>query len=202
PVDRLARAGADIVVNINASPYHRDKWIDRHRMLSTPASGKAAAIAYVNLAGGQDELVFDGNSLVCDASGALLAEAPMFEEHLLVCDIESEPAFRARLHDPRHRQSNRPEPRSVRRIFLSDGSAAVSRERLPAPKPIVHDDLSEVYSALVLGTRDYVEKNGFRRVVLGVSGGIDSALVATIACDALGADRVTGVRMPSRYSTP
>jgi NAD+ synthase (glutamine-hydrolysing) len=215
PVGRLARAGADVVVNINASPFHRGKWRDRHRMLGTRASDNAVVIAYVNLVGGQDELVFDGNSVVFGPEGELLAEAPTFEEHLLVCDVELEQVFRARLHDPRRRNALRGEPKHVTRLFagLPD---ATSRATAPssasrraheggdahgAASVVQHDDLAEVYAALVIGTRDYVRKNGFERVVLGLSGGLDSALVATIAADALGADRVTGVRLPSRYSS-
>ncbi|HEX6309198.1 MAG TPA: NAD+ synthase [Longimicrobiales bacterium] len=208
PVGRLARAGADAIININASPYHRGKWRDRQRMLATRASDYAVAIAYVNLVGGQDELVFDGNSIVFGAEGEPLAEAPVFREHLLVCDIEREQVFRARLHDPRRRHALHGMPASVERMFAGDPAsdppaahAGAQRAPLPASPAVSHDDLAEVYEALVLGTRDYVEKNGFRRVLLGVSGGIDSALVAAIATDALGADRVTGVKLPSRYSS-
>jgi NAD+ synthase (glutamine-hydrolysing) len=219
PVGRLARAGADVIVNINASPYHRGKWRDRHRMLATRASDNAVAIAYVNLVGGQDELVFDGNSVVVGADGVLLAEAPVFEEHLLVCDVELEQVFRARLHDPRRRHALRGEPPTVERLLTTDPEPAVESahdadsrapavggsKRRTAPvarAPLMaHDDLAEVYAALVLGTHDYVAKNGFSRVLLGVSGGIDSALVATIAADALGSEYVTGVKLPSRYSS-
>ena len=209
PVGRLARAGADVIVNINASPYHRGKQLDRHRMLATRASDYAVAIAYVNLVGGQDELVFDGSSVVFGPEGELLATAPSFEEHLLVCDIELEQVFRARLHDPRRRHTLRDEPASVTRVFAGDPAThghadAPSRElelAEPSRSAPATDDLAEVYAALVLGTRDYVEKNGFSRVVLGLSGGIDSALVAVIAADALGRDRVTGVKLPSRYSS-
>jgi NAD+ synthase (glutamine-hydrolysing) len=221
PVGRLARAGADVIVNINASPYHRGKWRDRHRLLATRASDYAVAIAYVNLVGGQDELVFDGDSVVFGAEGELLAEAPSFEEHLLLCDIELEQVFRARLHDPRRRHTVHAEPATVVRLFAGAPAAAQAYADTAGPavsatatapegsemasEPVVpaapHDDVADVYSALVLGTRDYVEKNGFSRVVLGLSGGIDSSLVAAIAADALGSDRVTGVKLPSRYSS-
>lgn len=216
PVGRLARAGADVVVNINASPFHRGKWRDRHRMLGTRASDNAVVIAYVNLVGGQDELVFDGNSVVFGPEGELLAEAPTFEEHLLVCDVELEQVFRARLHDPRRRHALRGEPKHVTRLFAGlpgDSRRTAAPSSAPhgavhdgggpsGPASVVeHDDLAEVYAALVTGTRDYVRKNGFERVVLGLSGGLDSALVAAIAADALGPDRVTGVRLPSRYSS-
>ena len=205
PVGRLARAGADVIVNINASPYHRGKWRERHRMLATRASDYAVAIAYVNLVGGQDELVFDGGSVVFGAEGELLAAAPSFEEHLLLCDVELEQVFRARLHDPRRRHTLRAESPTVARLFAGDPQShpdtGADRPPLPTAEPAPHDDLAEVYSALVLGTRDYVEKNGFSRVLLGLSGGIDSALAAAVAADALGGDRVTGVRLPSRYSS-
>ena len=205
PVGRLARAGADVIVNINASPYHRGKWRERHRMLATRASDYAVAIAYVNLVGGQDELVFDGGSVVFGAEGELLAAAPSFEEHLLLCDVELEQVFRARLHDPRRRHTLRAESPTVARLFAGDPQShpdtGADRPPLPTVELAPHDDLAEVYSALVLGTRDYVEKNGFSRVLLGLSGGIDSALAAAVAADALGGDRVTGVRLPSRYSS-
>jgi NAD+ synthase (glutamine-hydrolysing) len=201
PFGRLALAGADLIININASPYDRRKWQRRHQMLSTRAADHGVFAAYVNMVGGQDELVFDGDSMVFDPDGELLAEAPTFQEHLLVCDIETERAFRERLHDPRRRQETRfSDPRTVRVRELTP-VAAETKPDLPAPCRIQHDEITEVYHALALGTRDYVRKNGFRHVVLGLSGGIDSALVATIAVDALGAEAVNVVAMPSRYST-
>jgi NAD+ synthase (glutamine-hydrolysing) len=200
PVERLAAAGADLVVNINASPYHRGKWEDRHRMLATRASDYGVVIAYVNLIGGQDELVFDGDSVVVSPSGNLIAESQPFTDELLLCDIEIDQVFRARLHDPGARQHARQPPPSVRRIVLADKPLKV-----PAPisgaLPVRHDDVAEVYAALVMGTRDYVRKNGFKHVVLGLSGGIDSSLVAAVAVDAVGAECVTGVSMPSQYSS-
>jgi NAD+ synthase (glutamine-hydrolysing) len=201
PVARLGRAGVDVIVNINASPYHRSKWRDRHRMLATRASDYGVVLAYVNLIGGQDELVFDGDSMVVGPQGELLAEARPFAEQLLVCDIELEQVFRARLHDPRRRHGGRGEPRSVTRIVLDGAPERQQRSAAPAREPVVHDDTAETYEALVLGTRDYLRKNGFERVVLGLSGGVDSALVAVIAADAIGADRVTCVSLPSRYSS-
>jgi NAD+ synthase (glutamine-hydrolysing) len=201
PVERLAQAGADLVVNINASPYHRGKWQDRHRMLATRAADYGVAIAYVNLIGGQDELVFDGDSVVVGPSGALIAEAQPFADELLLCDLEIEDVFRARLHDARPRQNAaREEPSSVRRRVLFEGGLEAP-DPITTGLPVQHDDVSEVYAALVMGTRDYVRKNGFKHVVLGLSGGIDSSLVAAIAVDALGPDAVTGVSMPSQYSS-
>ncbi|MEX1183815.1 MAG: NAD+ synthase [Gemmatimonadota bacterium] len=203
PAARLARAGADVIVNINASPYQRGKWRARQRMLSTRASDYAVVLAYINMVGGQDELVFDGNSLIFGAEGELLAEAPAFEEHLLVCDVELERVFRARLHDPRRRHALRGEPHGIERLVTGSPEPVRQDSRLPVVSAarVVHDDLGEVHAALVLGTRDYVRKNGFQRVVLGLSGGIDSALVAAIATDALGPAAVTGVKLPGRYSS-
>jgi NAD+ synthase (glutamine-hydrolysing) len=202
PASRLARAGADVIMNLNASPFHRGKWRARRRMLATRASDYACVIGYVNMIGGQDELVFDGNSMFVSAEGDVIAEAPVFEEHLLVADIELEQVFRARLHDPRRRHALRREPTGVARLDAGSPARRDSgRPPITRAEPPDHDDLAEVYAALVTGTRDYVRKNGFRRVVLGLSGGIDSALVAVIAVDAIGAAAVTGVKLPSRYSS-
>ena len=200
PVERLAEAGADLVVNINASPYHRGKWEDRHTMLATRASDYGVVIAYVNLVGGQDELVFDGDSLVMSPAGNVLAEAQPFADELLLCDVEIEQVFRARLHDARPRQNARSAAPTVRRRVLTEKRFKTS-DNILQPRPVTHDDIKEVYAALVMGTRDYVRKNGFKHVVLGLSGGIDSSLVAVIATDALGPDAVTGVLMPSQYSS-
>ena len=200
PVGRMGLSGADIIVNINASPFHRRKWRSRQRMLATRAMDYSVAVAYVNQIGGQDELVFDGNSIVVDASGECLAEAPPFREELLVSDIVLEDVRRTRLHDPRRRYLGASGGRAIERHVISEHPAH-DRAALPTAPPVGHDDLAEVYGALVQGTRDYVRKNGFERVVLGVSGGIDSAMVTTIAADALGAENVIGVSMPSRYSS-
>lgn len=200
PVARVAAAGADVVVNINASPYHRGKSDARHRMLGARAADHGIALAYVNMIGGQDELVFDGDSIVFNGAGEIIAEARPFTDELLICDIELEQVFRARLHDPRRRQVARRCPPSVRTLVLSE-KPLEQDTTLPANPPVQHDDTAEVYAALVMGTRDYVRKNGFKRVVLGLSGGIDSSLVATVAVDALGAAAVTGVSMPSHFSS-
>ncbi len=198
PVERMALAGADIVVNLNASPYQREKWRLRRRMLRTRAADYGVAIAYVNQVGGQDELVFDGGSLVLDAAGGILAQAAAFEEELLLCDVELEQVFRARVHDPRRRQMREA---ALERVVLSTEPApGVRAPIVPRPAP-ERDAVGDVYAALVAGTTGYVRKNGFQHVVLGLSGGIDSALVATMAADALGAAAVTGVALPSRYSS-
>jgi NAD+ synthase (glutamine-hydrolysing) len=200
PLGRLARAGADVVININASPFHRGKWRDRHALLHTRAADHGVALAYVNLVGGQDELVFDGESMIVGPDGEVLAEAPPFEEHLLLCDVELEQIFRARLHDPRRRQILASPPADVQRLMTSEGPSRAS-DFLPDAVRVVHDDIAETYAALVLGTHDYMRKNGFAEAVLGLSGGIDSALVAVVAADAIGADCVTCVSMPSRYTS-
>ncbi|HEX6693223.1 MAG TPA: NAD+ synthase [Longimicrobiales bacterium] len=201
PVARLSKAGADVIVNINASPYHRGKWQARHSMLSTRATDHGVAMAYVNLVGGQDELVFDGDSMVIGPDGQILAESPLFEEDLLICDVELEDVFRARLHDPKRRHATTTAPRSVKRIELTPLPAQVNRPPVDRTPPHVHDDVSELYAALQLGLRDYVQKNNFRQVVLGLSGGIDSALVATIAADTLSPENVICVMLPSQYSS-
>jgi NAD+ synthase (glutamine-hydrolysing) len=144
-------------------------------------------VAYVNIVGGQDDLVFDGDSVVVDGSGDILARAPQFVEHLLVVDLEVSAATDARLPD------------KIARVTLADASG--DQPALGSDIATLPDDREQVWNALVLGLRDYVEKNGFRSVILGLSGGIDSAVCAAIAADAIGADRVWGVSMPSRYSS-
>jgi NAD+ synthase (glutamine-hydrolysing) len=209
PPQWQALLGAELLLNISASPYARGKGAARERMMATRAADNVAFVAYCNLVGGQDELVFDGRSLVYGPDGALLARGPMFDEALIVVDIDLDAVFRRRLHDPRYRQSRESlraleeqgeEFYVVRGQGVSRGlpEARLARTRDIAPAP---DAAGEVYGALVTGTRDYVRKNGFSKVVLGLSGGIDSALTAVIAVDALGAENVVGVSMPSRFSS-
>jgi NAD+ synthase (glutamine-hydrolysing) len=195
PVITQAAGGAELVVNVNASPYYARRIRERETMLATRAADAQVPVAYVNLVGGQDELVFDGASMVFDETGRLVARAKQFAEDLLIVDLDVRAGFRRRLMDPRGRVSAPPLPEvqiSDARIGAPHDAARI--EPLLAP---VH----EVYEALTLGTRDYVTKNGFERVLIGLSGGIDSSLVAAVAADALGPDRVTGVLMPSRYSS-
>lgn len=192
--------GAEIIINISSSPYHAGKRRWRERMLATRASDNTVIVAYNNLVGAQDELVFDGDSLVFDENGDLIARGKQFEEDLIVVDLDVESVFRKRLHDPRRRQqkSNASEAAEVFPIT----SRARKHTPLPAaapPEPLSED--AEIYQALVAGTRDYVVKNGFKKVVLGLSGGIDSALTACVAVDALGADNVVGILMPSEFSS-
>lgn len=196
PVAAAARGGAELVVNLNASPFHRDKHDERMAMLRARAAESGRPIVYVNLVGGQDELVFDGGSTVMGSDGAVLAAAPRFDTCELVVDVEV-PLPAAPLLDaaPLVDVTGAPATRDDRRdpLDLSRGGTAPA-----APTP---GGLAEVWAALVLGVRDYVTKNGFDEVVVGLSGGVDSSLVVTIAVDALGADRVHGVLMPSRYSS-
>jgi NAD+ synthase (glutamine-hydrolysing) len=205
PTNAQALAGAELIVNINASPFADQKPAFRKKMLATRAADNLAIIAYVNMVGGQDELVFDGSSLVFDPSGELLCQGRAFEEDLLIVDLDVAGVFRERLHDPRRRKSHlrREADRPAEAVHI-DSRRRVSDKRPPLPpREPAHDldSIEEVYRALVLGTRDYVRKTGFRQVVLGLSGGIDSSLVAAIAVDALGSENVLGVSMPSRYSS-
>ena len=196
-----ALAGATVIVNLSASPYTAEKDRTRERMIGQRAADTLASFVFCALVGGQDELVFDGGSFVCDHEGCVIARAPQFTEHLLICDLDPQAAASARLRDTRSRPPARAMKSEVTHLgsFSVDGAHQVERpggEITPAL-----DDLSEIYGALVLGTRDYTRKNGFDRVVLGLSGGIDSAIVALIAVDALGPENVTCVVMPSPYSS-
>jgi NAD+ synthase (glutamine-hydrolysing) len=195
PILTQAAAGAELVVNINASPYYAGRLRERETMLATRAADASVPVVYVNLAGGQDELVFDGASMVFDEGGHLVARAKQFEEDLLLVDLDVQPAFRRRALDPRGRIRA---PR-LPEVTVSDAQIT-GRAAQPRIEPVL-DPVREVYEALVLGTRDYVRKNDFTDVLIGLSGGIDSSLVAMIAVDALGAEHVQGVLMPSRFSS-
>jgi NAD+ synthase (glutamine-hydrolysing) len=203
PASDEALAGATLLVNISASPYHVGKGSERERMLVQRARDNVAMVAFCNLVGGQDELVFDGYSLVIDHEGEVLARGKQFAEELILATIDPDAARGVRLRDPRHRPVNRRAQPAVARLGrVQLPVCAAETGGLGGP---VHEPLgrcAEVHSALVLGLRDYVEKNGFAHVVIGLSGGIDSALVAVIAVDALGAERVSVVVMPSPYSSP
>jgi NAD+ synthase (glutamine-hydrolysing) len=196
PLAEQAAGGAELCVNINGSPFQRGKLGARERMLATRAADASCAVAYVNRVGGQDELVFDGGSMVFDADGSLLARSPQFSEHLLVVDVPITPVYRKRLLDPRGRDMDAPLPV----VHVSDAPSGAPE---PVTTVIVPElaSIPELYEAIVVGTRDYVRKNRFTDVVIGLSGGIDSTIVACIAADALGADHVHGVSMPSRYSS-
>jgi NAD+ synthase (glutamine-hydrolysing) len=200
PLSDEALAGATVIVNISASPYHAGKGGERERMIAQRARDSLATVAFCALVGGQDELVFDGHSLVVDHEGHVVARAAQFEEELLVAEVDPEGPSAARLRDARHRPAARRAEPAVETLAGIELPAAQG----PPPERRVAellDPVAEVYAALVLGLRDYVEKNGFRHVVLGLSGGIDSALVACIAVDALGSERVSVAVMPSPYSS-
>jgi len=205
PATVQAYAGAEVIVNISASPYHFGKRHFRERMLGTRASDNVAIVAHNNLVGGQDELVFDGNSIVLDEKGQLIARGKQFEEDLIIADLDVEAVFRTRLHDPRWRKRTlllEEQKWLAPTIAISEVPSGTQKPPLPQRQIEVRGLPGEIYDALVVGTRDYILKNGIKKVVIGLSGGIDSALVATIAVDALGPSNVIGVSMPSRYSSP
>jgi NAD+ synthase (glutamine-hydrolysing) len=201
PATDLALSGAQLLVNLSASPFHVGKAEDREEMLVTRARDNAAYVAFCNLVGGQDELVFDGHSVVLDDEGEVVARAPGFEEALLVVDIDPAEALGRRLRDVRRRELERvrdhaPQPSVVDLAAPRPQAAAVEPS-----KTAFAPELEQMRLALVTAVRDYVGKNGFTDVVIGVSGGIDSALTAALCVDALGAGRVHAVSMPSRFSS-
>ena len=202
PATDLALAGAELLVNLSASPYHVGKAEEREEMLVTRARDNSAYLAFCNLVGGQDELVFDGHSVVLDDEGEVLARAPGFEEALLVVDLDPSEAIGRRLRDVRRRslardREDEPEPAIVELA----GASGSEPQSLGGAIVSFEPELEQMRRALVLALRDYVGKNGFGEIVLGLSGGIDSALVAALAGDALGPERVHCVSMPSRYSS-
>ncbi|TQJ51137.1 NAD+ synthase [Phycicoccus sp. SLBN-51] len=190
PVSMAREAGAELLLVLNGSPYERDKDDVRLELATRRARQAECVLAYLNLVGGQDELVFDGDSIVVSPDGSVLARGPQFEQDLLVVDLDVAPST----FDPSDVTEG------VTFTSVSEEPAEPYAAR-PAPCAERLDPVGEVYEALVLGLRDYVRKNGMRSVVLGLSGGIDSALVAAVACDALGAENVHGVSMPSAYSS-
>ena len=196
--------GAEMIVNISASPYYAGKSEFRQRMLATRASDNVVIVAFNNLVGGQDELVFDGNGMIFSQNGELITQGKQFEEDLIVADLDIDAVFRRRLHDPRHRKEKLASMKAgatVRKIELPTLDVKRNNPELPLRENSSMSHLEEIYNALVLGTRDYVQKNGFEKVVIGLSGGIDSSLTAIIAVDALGKENVIGVTMPSQYSS-
>jgi len=208
PMTMQAQAGAEVIININGSPYYADKGTFREEMLATRAADNGVIVAYLNMVGGQDELVFDGGSMVFNEQGALIARAKEFEEDMLIVDLDTASVFRSRLHDPRRRQERlRVTSDDVPVIPVATkeyASEAVSKQVvLGAPQRIEPKmgHLQEIYAALVMGTGDYVRKTGFKKAIIGLSGGIDSSLTAVIAVDALGAENVLGISMPSGYSS-
>ena len=204
PATDLALAGAQLLVNVSASPFHVGKDRDREEMFQQRARDTSSFVAFVNAVGGQDELIFDGHSVILDDEGDVLARAAGFEEALLVVEVDPTAAMGRRLSETRRRAlgREREELPPVETIVLVDRRGQTLEGSVPtrdiAP---LENDLEQMRLALELGLRDYVEKNGFRDVVVGLSGGIDSALTAALAVGALGADRVHGVSMPSRFSS-
>jgi NAD+ synthase (glutamine-hydrolysing) len=213
PVKAQALWGdAQLLINISASPYSRGKGLERERMLATRAVDNVAIVAFCNLVGGQDELVFDGHSLIIDERGEIIARAKQFEEDLLIADINFERVFQRRLRDPRRRKEKSrlkgdPQAASINTIQTPRLLSPSQRRTKSTDASIFGkleptlDPIAEMYQALVLGTRDYSRKNGFEKALIGLSGGVDSALVACIAVDGLGPEHVMGVFMPSRYSS-
>ena len=200
PATVQREAGAELIVNINASPFHSGKGAFRRDMIAARAGDHRLYVAYLNTVGGQDELVFDGNSIVCDPDGRTVAKGPAFKEALIIADldIDSVPAQdSARVIDRRLiAEVGHPKHVSV------SGYRSADREPLEAAGEIADmSEVEEVYHALVMGTKDYLTKTGFSRAMVGLSGGVDSALTATVAADALGGSNVVGITMPSRYSS-
>ncbi|MEK7807388.1 MAG: NAD+ synthase [Chloroflexota bacterium] len=204
PILVQREAGAELIVNINASPFHAGKRAYREKMIATRAADNELFVAYLNTVGGQDELVFDGDSLVCDMVGELVKRGPAFEEALVIADLDIGAVFSSRLRDPRPRKESPAILREIGAPKVVQISDFKPKDRPPLreeTKRCVMEEAEEVYRALVLGTRDYLRKSGFGKAMVGLSGGVDSALTATIAVDALGPDNVTGITMPSRYSS-
>jgi NAD+ synthase (glutamine-hydrolysing) len=201
PATDLSLAGAQLLVNLSASPFHVGKAEEREEMLVTRARDTSSYLAFCNLVGGQDELVFDGHSVVLDDRGDVIARAPGFEEHLLLVDVEPTDAMGRRLRDVRRRELERSRE-TLPQVGLveldASGSSATPVETVTAP---FEPSLEQMRLALTVGLRDYVAKNGFRDVLVGVSGGIDSAVTAALCVDALGPERVHCVSMPSRFSS-
>lgn len=203
PRDQALYGNAEIIINISASPYSIGKTKQRFNMLTQRARDNTVIVGYVSAVGGQDELVFDGNSAIISEVGELIARSPSFKEHLLLADLHPDNVFTRRLHDPRRRKEKLfvPKETAVQIIPLAGTSSNKPKPSLEHEVFEFYDESREIYEALILGLKDYVKKNRFEKVVLGLSGGIDSALVAAIAADALGKENVIGIIMPSEFTT-
>src|SRR6059058_4160680 len=204
PATDLALAGAELLVNISASPFYVGRDREREEMFVTRARDNSCFVAFCNTVSGQDELIFDGHSVVIDDEGAILARAPGFEEALLVVDVEPTEVIGRRLRDVRRRALAREREQVPPVDIIHVGARGPSSNGSKATGEVAPfvDELEQMRLALELGLQDYVDKNGFGEVVVGVSGGIDSALTAALAVEALGPERVHCVSMPSRYSSP
>jgi NAD+ synthase (glutamine-hydrolysing) len=201
PTRFQAAAGAEVIVNINASPFHLGKSRIREQMLATRARENGVVLTYTNIVGGQDELVFDGNSVILDHRGEVIARGKAFEEDLIVADLNMEAVARERRTQGRKKVLPKQVAAAVEMCSASLPALSKTRVRAVPDMVAILDPLEEVYLALTLGVRDYVRKNGFARVVIGLSGGVDSALTAVLAVDALGAENVWGLFMPSPYTS-
>ena len=203
PATDLALAGAELLVNVSASPFYVGRDREREEMFVTRARDNSCFVAFCNAVGGQDELIFDGHSVVIDDEGSILARAPGFEEALLVVDVEAKEVIGRRLRDVRRRAlaREREDVPPVEIIHVGSRAPSSNGQKVNGPVAPFVDELEQMRLALELGLHDYVDKNGFREVVVGVSGGIDSAVTAALAAEALGAERVHCVSMPSRYSS-
>lgn len=189
PIRSQALSGAQLIININASPFHRGKRVLREEMLSKRSSESQVVVAYVNIVGGQDELVFDGQSLIVNERGTVIARGKPFEEDILLADIDM----------PKHQAKITAE--EIEKIIITEEAPSVPNIPISERELKPPSEIEEIYRALVLGTKDYVEKNGFKKVVISLSGGVDSSLVATIAVDAIGKRNVTGLFLPSPYTS-
>ena len=195
--------GAEVIININASPYHIGKQNEREALLSSRSSDNKVYIAYVNLVGGQDELVFDGSSTIFDYQGKLIARGKQMEEDLIISDLDLDSLEKFRSQNTQNSNDDHTLRDIKKFTYISSGD---NIHKIDKSNVITNinpklNKLEEIYRALVTGTRDYVQKNGFEKVIIGLSGGIDSSLTTTIAVDALGKDNVLGVTMPSKYSS-
>ncbi|MET0516023.1 MAG: NAD+ synthase [Nitrospiraceae bacterium] len=200
PTRAQAAAGAEVIVNINASPFHMGKSRYREQMLATRARENMVLLTYTNMVGGQDELVFDGNSLILDHTGDIVVRGKAFEEDMIVADLDVDAVARARRAD-RGKRVGGGASNLIERVTVNVKTASGLRTKMIPSHTARLDSLEEAHLALVVGIRDYVRKNGFKQVVIGVSGGVDSALTAALAVDALGPANVLGVFMPSPYTS-
>ena len=204
PTTVQRQAGAELIININASPFHAGKRAFREEMIAQRASDHGLAVAYVNTVGGQDELVFDGGSIICDAAGSLAARGPAFQESLVIADLEFAGVSTRRKQGPAEATAAAVEAVGTPKTLTVSEALCAGAGKMPLeerPIAAAMEGAEEVYRALVLGTGDYLRKSGFSKALVGLSGGVDSALTATVAVDALGQENVVGITMPSRYSS-